>query len=83
MARPPPSTTASMESISLVADDYLDMSAEDQQAVLRHCLKMHEQYKRSRDKLLLELSTQSEELERLQTEGQVLSTSLQVRRGWT
>ena len=49
------------------------------QAALQQSLRLQEQYKRSRDVLLEELSTQSSELERLQAEHHVLATSLQVR----
>ena len=62
------------------------MSPSKQHAVLQRCLKLQEQYKRSRDVLLQELNAQSTELERLQSESErlhnerhVLSTSLQVR----
>ena len=53
--------------------------SDGQQAIVQQCLAMKEQYKRARDKLLVELSAQSEELERLQADGHVLTTSVKVR----
>lgn len=75
----PASTAASVESLSLAADDYLDLPPDEQQAVLRQCLRLQEQYRRARTTLLQELSQQSAELERLQTSSAVLVTSVQVR----
>jgi hypothetical protein len=68
-----------VESLALAVDEFPDMAPDEQHALLRHCVKMQEQYKRSRDVLLTELSAQSSELERLQAESHVLATSLQAR----
>jgi hypothetical protein len=55
------------------------MTAPEQQAMLLQCLKMQEQYKRSRIVLLQELSQQGLELDRLQASVQALSNGMQVR----
>lgn len=84
-AKPPPSAAGSIDSNALTADTLHDMSPEEQRDLLQRCLRLQEQYKRSRDVLLQELDAQSTELERLQSacqrshnERHVLSTSLQV-----
>ena len=74
----PASTAASGESLSLAAEDYLDLPPDEQQAVLRQCVRLQEQHRRSRATLLQELSQQSAELERLQASSAVLATSVQV-----
>jgi hypothetical protein len=59
--------------------DFPKLTATEQQAVLLQCLKMQEQYKRSRTVLLQELSQQGLELERLQSSVKILNSSVQVR----
>jgi hypothetical protein len=59
--------------------DFPKLTATEQQAVLLQCLKMQEQYKRSRTVLLQELSQQGLELERLQSSVKILSSSVQAR----
>lgn len=71
------SHATSRESLLLGTDD-LGEPSEEQHAIVQQCLAMKEQYKRARDKLLVALNAQSEELERLQAESHVLCTSVKV-----
>jgi hypothetical protein len=73
----PKCTGAFGDSLLLSVADFSQMTAPEQQAMLQRCPKIQEQYKRSRNVLLQELSWQGLELHRLQASAQAPTNCIQ------